>query len=338
LTGGAARMDFTDAIANEVFLSPTVVKRAPEPEHAISAGLAYAGSIRYRTQEFHNEIKGIIDSTKVEEIISQNIESFGEAIANVISKDATEKFIIPEFVAWRRSGEGKLKDVAKRISKRMETWSKSDTGRDQTLKVLANWYKKIETGLHEVTAPVCIKYKIDADALDFPKTFFDPKQPQVPTNPDEVMFSTARIILSVLIATISFVTGVVLFGAGTAILLPTGPFAPIIAGVFLWIIGEAGKQWAMEKAMEMTIPGLIRKVYPESRLKSSLSKRADNTEEAIKTEIIRSIVGGYPDDYPERAKMENLAKQNREEIVNKVSAGIEMALKQRAEEVSILIR
>jgi hypothetical protein len=337
LTGGAARMDFVETVAKEVFSSPTDVKRASEPEHAISTGLAIAGSIRYRTQEFHNEIRSIIDSTKVEDIISQHIKSFAEVIAHAISKDATERFIIPEFITWKRSGVGKLRDVAERISKRMETWSKSDTGREHTLKALVNWYKVIETELHELTVPVCMKYNLATDALDIPKSLFDPRQPKVPTNPDEVMFSTARIVLSAIIATVSFVIGAVLFGGGTAILLPTGPFAPIIIGVVLWVAGEAGKEWAVEKAMDMTIPGWLRKLYPESWLRSNLQKKAAETEEKIRTEIVRSIVGDYPDSYPEKGKMENSAKQHQAEIIKKVTAGIEMALKQRSEEVSILI-
>ncbi len=337
LTGGAARMDFTEAIAKEVFSSPTVVKRAPEPEHAISAGLAFAGSIRYRTQEFHNEIKGIIDSTKVEDVIQKHMGSFAEAIAKVVADNATERFILPEFLAWRNSGKGKLKDVAERISARMKTWNESEAGRTQILRSLAGWYKKIETNLHEITAPICMKYNLAADVLDIPKAPFDPKQPKTSTNPDEVMFGTARVVLSAVIATISFVTGVILFGAGTAILLPTGPLAPIIAGLFLWIIGEAGKEWIMDQIMDSNVPAWLRKIYPESWLKSNVSDRAAVTEEEILTEVVRSIVGGYPDDDPEKVKKEKQAKQNQAEIVKKVTAGIESALRERAEEVSILI-
>jgi hypothetical protein len=89
--------------------------------------------------------------------------------------------------------------------------------------------------------------------------------------------------------------------------------------------------------MNLTIPRPLRQIYPESWLRSHLLNRAADTEHAIRTEIIRSLLGGYPDDDPEKDAKEQQARQNQAEIVNKIAAGIDAALRQRAEEASILI-
>ena len=47
--------------------------------------------------------------------------------------------------------------------------------------------------------------------------------------------------------------------------------------------------------------------------------------------------GGYPDDDPEKNTKEQRAHQNQAEIVHRIAAGIDAALRQRAEEASILI-
>ncbi|HZA29419.1 MAG TPA: hypothetical protein VE735_07565, partial [Gammaproteobacteria bacterium] len=119
---------------------------------------------------------------------------------------------------------------------------------------------------------------------------------------------------------------------------PTGHLAPILAGLFLWLLGEAAKSRVLDAIMNLTIPRPLRKIYPESWLRSHLLNRAADTEHAIRTEIILSLLGGYPpNDDPEKNTKEQQARQNQAEIVHKIAAGIDAALKQRAEEASILI-
>ena len=337
LTGGAARMRFIEEIANEVFPEPTVVRQAPEPEHAISIGLAHAGSIRYRTQAFLKEISEMINSGQVQDVIHSRMSSFAEAIAEVVTTDATQRFILPEFLEWRSSGEGKLKDIAERISARIEAWQRSQDGQQRILRALIKWYRQIERDLHNLTAPLCMKYNLAADVLDIPKAPFDPARPNRVTDADELLFGPARVVMSALLATIGFVAGSVLFGTGVAVLAPTGHLAPILAGLFLWLLGEAAKSRVLDAVMNLTIPRPLRKIYPESWLRSHLLNRAADTEHAIRTEIILSLLGGYPNDDPEKNTKEQQARQNQAEIVHKIAVGIDAALRQRAEEASILI-
>lgn len=337
LTGGAARMGFVEAITKTLFPEPTSVRRAPEPEHAIAVGLAQAGSIRYRTQAFLDEIEGIINSSQVADIIRTHMDSFAKAIADVVATGATERFIIPEFQVWRSSDQGKLSDVAERISTRMEKWQRSPDGRQKTLTALSPWYRRIEQDLHNTTAPVCLKYQLNADVLDIPKEPFDSSRPSALSNPDEVLFSSARVVMSAVLATISFVTGTILFGTGVAVLAPTGHLAPILAGLFMWLLGEAAKEWVLERVMNMTLPKGVRRLYPASWLEKSLRKRSADTEAEIRTEIVRSLLGGYPDEDPEKPIKEQRACESRAVIVQKMTAGIEAALKQRADEASVLI-
>ncbi len=320
LTGGAARMNFVQEVAREVF-SQSAVRKAPEPEYAISVGLAHAGSTRYRTQEFLNEIETLVNSGQARDTISEQMDAFAQAVAHAVADRATERFIIPEFLAWHNSGQGKLKDIAAHISTRLETWLKSEDGRQKILTALNPWYQKLERELHSITAPICIKYKLDTDALDIPKLDFDLKRPTAQVDPSEVMFDDIRVVMSAILATISLVIGTLLFGAGTAILLPTGPLAPILAALFIWVLGETAKGKLIESTMEMNIPGWIRRLYPASWLESNLRDQARKTESEIHAEIRRGIN----------------RQTSKTEIVKKIAAGIESTLRQRAEATSILI-
>nr|WKN38534.1 hypothetical protein K4G66_07435 [Tunicatimonas sp. TK19036] len=337
LTGGAARMDFIEEITKEVFPSPSSVRRAPEPEHTISIGLALAGSIRYRTQSFLKEINELINTGVVDDVIHKRMDSFAQAIADAVANDTTERFFLPEFLSWRSSGEGTLRDIAENISNRMEAWHNSEEGHKHILEALTGWYRQIENDLHKITAPICIKYNLDADVLDIPKAPFDPAHSNPTTDPEEVLFGTARIIMSAVLGAISFVVSSLLFGGGIVLLTPTGPLGVIVAGVVLWIFGETAKELAIERVMDMNLPRLVRQMYPRSFLESNVRRQASKADGEIHTEIMKSILGGYPEKDPDREKKERQAKENQDKIVQEISNGVEEALKQRAGEASVLI-
>ena len=321
LTGGAARMNFVQEVAREVF-SQSAVRKAPEPEYAISVGLAHAGSIRYRASALLDEIKTLINSGEVRDVIGKQMDEFAKAIARAVADRFTERFVIPEVMAWRNSGHGTLQDVTIRISTRLESWLKSEDGRRKIFTALNPWYQQIELMLHGITAPICLKYKLDADSLDIPKSDYDLKRLDI--DPSELTGLSG--LMSAMLATISFVMGTILFGTGTAILLPTGPLAPIIAGALLWILGESVKEELM-------------RWIPASILENRLRKKADENEEELRKEVYLSIIGGYEDYYEEdAASKERLARQNREEIIEGITSGFESALRQRAEDASVLIR
>ena len=338
LTGGAARMDFVLKLAKEVFRAPVHVVRAPEPEHAISVGLAHAGSIHFRTRSFRLEIQELIASTAVEDIITRRTPEFANTVARAVAHNFTSAFILPCFVAWRNADEGKLRHVIADVSTRMKNWAESDEGRKAMLVALKDWYTAIEKELHEITSKICLQWNLPADALDIPRDLFSPNRTGNLASADDLVFGSARPIMSAVLATISFVVGVILFGSGTAMLLHTGPLAPLITGLFLWLIGEAGKKVLIEKVTDMEIPGWIRRRYPESWLKSGILKRASEIDLKVREAIRMSIVGGYPEDEPEREDKEKEAESNRDQIMKRVTRGIEEALELRAEEASLLIR
>ena len=312
-------MNFVQEVAREVF-SQSAVRKAPEPEYAISVGLAHAGSIRYRASALLDEIKTLINSGEVRDVIGKQMDEFAKAIARAVADRFTERFVIPEVMAWRNSGRGTLQDVTIRISTRLESWLKSEDGRRKIFTALNPWYQQIELRLHGITAPICLKYKLDADSLDIPKSDYDLKRLDIDPN------TGLSGLMSAMLATISFVMGTILFGTGTAILLPTGPLAPIIAGALLWILGESVKEELM-------------RWIPASILENRLRKKADENEGELREKVYLSIIGGYEDYYEEdAASKERLARQNREEIIEGITSGFESALRQRAEDASVLIR
>ena len=90
--------------------------------------------------------------------------------------------------------------------------------------------------------------------------------------------------------------------------------------------------------MNSDIPGWQRRLYPEFLLRKNLRGQAAETEKDIHTEITRSILGGYDTLDPNKNTKEQQARDNQAEIVNKLAVGIDSALRERADEASILIR
>ena len=338
ITGGAARMDFVLELAKEVFPAPVSIMRAPEPEHAISIGLAHAGSIHFRTRSFRQEIEHLIESTAVEDIITKRMPEFAQTIADAVAENFTLHYVIPCFLEWRRSDRGTLRGVIENVSAMLKQWLKSDAGQAALLAAMKNWYVGVESDLHEVTSEICVKYKIDADALDIPRNPFSPNEAGRLTNAGDLIFGSARPIMSAILGVISFVIGSILFGAGTAVLMPTGPLAPLLAGIFLWILGEAGKEVVIGKAMDSEIPGWVRRAIPESWVKNNFERKAFETDAQVRETIRISIVGGFPLKEPGREGREKQAEANRERIMRGVTDGVEAALKARAEEAAVLIR
>jgi hypothetical protein len=143
--------------------------------------------------------------------------------------------------------------------------------------------------------------------------------------------------MSAVLGAVSFVISSLLFGGGIVLLAPTGPLGVIVAGVILWVFGEAAKAIAIERVMDMSLPRLVRQMYPRSLLENNVRKQAAKADGEIRTEIMRSLLGGYPEKDPEKEEKERLAQQNQNKIVSEIATGVETALKQRAGEASVLI-
>jgi hypothetical protein len=85
-------------------------------------------------------------------------------------------------------------------------------------------------------------------------------------------------IAKVMNVVVAGVVATTLFGAGTAIIAATGPFAVIIAFVVVLVGLSEGKEAAMRKAQEANIPMWMRKVGGENRLVNKLRQGAGPQE------------------------------------------------------------
>ncbi|MEU7599171.1 hypothetical protein AB0B79_40225 [Streptomyces sp. NPDC039022] len=90
----------------------------------------------------------------------------------------------------------------------------------------------------------------------------------------EVLDNIAKVVNVV----VAGVVAMTLFGAGTAIIATTGPFAVIIAAVVLFIGINEGREAAMTRARQTNIPLMMRKVGGENRLVSKLRQGAGPQE------------------------------------------------------------
>lgn len=326
LTGGAARMSFVAEIAKEVF-PDSEVAGAPEPEHAISRGLAAAGSLRVRTQRFEADIERLIRSGRIERMIEARIEPLAAAIGSAVAKGSMERFIVPEFLAWRESGAGTLRDITARISDRMDRWQRSPEGGATIVAALSGWYAEVEQELQHMTQDVCSAHKLPLDALRLPRSALRGGTVAGPTDPEAVLFRFPKQIASVLLAVVGWAAGIALFGSGTALLAPTGPLAPVGAALVVWLLGQGAKEWVADQALDRQLPKRLRQMWSARRMEQKLLDRAVDTERQIADEVVASIAGGGEQAHAARA-----------EIVRRVGDGIAHALRERAEQAATLIR
>ncbi|MET7606614.1 hypothetical protein ABZS96_29785 [Streptomyces avermitilis] len=317
LTGGASRMHFVQEETREVFGADRMLL-GMEPEVAIARGLALAGRMSLRAAGFRTDIRKLLKSDRIGSLVQDRLPALGEKLGTAVAEGMTERHVIPAFRRWRSGEITTLNDMASGITAALHA-ELTDPENPRLKQVVVDWQNELRPDLEELTRPICRRWHIPPSAMALPTVEVSGGQLEVPFDSaaaTEVLDNIAK-VMNVLVAGVVATT---LFGAGTAIIAATGPFAVIIAFAVVLVGLNEGKETAMRKAQEANIPLMMRKVGGENRLIGKLRQGAGAQERQLASAFSAQFVddGG-------------------QQLVSEIAKGIAEDLDALAESAELLI-
>lgn len=318
LTGGASRMHFVLEQAREVFGTDRVFL-GTEPEVAIARGLALAGRMSIRAAGFRADIRGLLDSDRVGSLVADRLPQLAERLGEAVADGMTERHVIPAFRRWRAGQITTLDEMAAGISRSLHA-ELTDPDNTRLQEAIATWQNALRPDLEELTRPICRRWHLEPSVMALPTVRVSEGKLDVPVDAaaaTEVLDNIASVV-NVVVAGIVATT---LFGAGTAIIAATGPFAVIVAFALVWAGLTEGKDKALAKARESNIPLMMRRVGGENRLITKLQREAGAQEAALA-----------------RAFGERFLEDGGQRLAQEISKGIAEDLEALADEAELLVR
>ncbi|MFE7032444.1 Hsp70 family protein [Streptomyces sp. NPDC057621] len=317
LTGGASRMHFVQDQTREVFGADRVLIGL-EPEVAIAQGLALAGRMSLRAAGFRSDIRKLLKSDRIGSLVQDRLPALGDKLGEAVADGMTERHVIPAFRRWRVGESATLNDMASGITAALHA-ELTDPDNPRLKQVIADWQNALRPDLEELTRPICRRWHIPPSAMALPTVAVSGGKLEVPFDAaaaTEVLDNIAK-VMNVLVAGVVATT---LFGAGTAIIAATGPFAVLVAFAVVWAGLQGGKEAVMGKAREANMPLLMRKVGGENRLITKLRQSAGSQE----AQLAQAFSAQFLED-------------GGQQLMNEITKGIAEDLDALAESAELLI-
>lgn len=307
LTGGAARMPRVLEVAQLVF-GKKRVRRGSEPGLAIARGLVLAGNIDRRISAFRADVARF-ERTALESVVGSGMKGFGKRLGEVLSKDMTSDFVVPEMERWLTGEVDTLDDVGDNINARIGEFAASPEFKARMAEQTASWFNEITSKVERETAPICERHGLPQRTLTPPHIDVDGDQFRVTDSLDLVGDETLDDVLLSLSAVVAGLVATTAFGAGTAVLVPTGVGTVIVAAVAVFVGLAMGldnaKEVAQERLRSYKVPVYVRSMLA-GKIRKKLGERADEIEKETRKAISKAFVSS-PDFSVLRTKVHSAA-------------------------------
>ena len=313
LTGGVSKMPIIKEWCREVF-DDSVIVTSMEPEFSVATGLAWCGKIDDELRQFKEEVKALVDSSTVEQIVEKHISELYHDAVETMVEPILEHVALPVSEKWRNGEIEKLSEIDDVMQKEIDTWLHTDEARALLMKPVAKWLKTVSFELEEYTMPICVKHNVPYSSLSL-NSFLSMSDIEI--NVEAKSLFAVEEITWLIDATISIVVGLLCGGGGVALIANGLP--GIIAGaVISLLILALGKDKMQEVFLNSNIPSPIRKVVPKSYLKA----RMDYISKQVKDNLYDKL---------EQEKNQEITQR----LVKEISVQIESCLTNMAEVVEI---
>ncbi|MFD8968900.1 Hsp70 family protein [Streptomyces sp. NPDC059568] len=282
LTGGPSRMRFVQETARE--LAPDAqVMLGTEPEFAIARGLALAGRMDERTRGFREDVERFLATETVSDLVNERLPQLTEAMGAAVASGLTENHVIPAFTAWRRRDIVTIDGMRNRIISGVN--AELDSTDNVVLnKIVTDWMAELRPELAQHTAVICRRWNLEPTALSLPEVTVSGEKmtAQVSTSVATDVLDNISTLVNV---AISGVVATALFGAGSAIIMATGPFAVLFAAAAIFIGLSTAKEKIMEEIGDKDLPMAARKIRSEASMIRKLREQATEQEAALASEL-----------------------------------------------------
>lgn len=317
LTGGASRMDFVESVAREVFPSAQVLHGA-EPEFSIARGLCYALRVDQKTEKFLGDVRLLIESDEVEQILLRALPKLFYAIAPVIADGMIEDSAMGAFKRWRQGDLKTLDDMSEAIRAALVQSLQDGAIREGFAPIIARWIEGIRPELEALTDPICTRYDLPLTSLRLPSTL-DVDRMGLELSPGDLMnFGVLQTLVDVAVGSI---VAAILGGSGMAVLM-AGPIGLVLSFVIGFVASRLGTSYAKRHLGKWDMPMLMRQAFTVGPFRRKLQGKREQLETQFADQLI-----GLIDPPGEQVR----------QLVDSVSGAIETQLGQMAERARLLI-
>ncbi len=317
LTGGASRMGFIKELAREAFPKARLVQGA-EPEFAIARGLAYALRVDTRTARFEDDIRALIESDAVEEIVKAALPSLMRALAPAIADELVERAAPAAFSAWRAGEVRTIGDMSTAMREGLMMSLEGGALKRALEGVTANWIEEVRPLLEDETDPICARCCLPPATLRLPSSAPDAVSG---LNLSGVTLIDLTLIQTVLDLVVASVVAALLGGSGVALLM-AGPVGLIVSFMIGFIASRLGTTLARQHMDKFVLPAFMRMLFSRRMFEKMLLDRKSAIENSVLVQL-----KGRLDESEEAAKA----------MVDGVSGAIEGQLTEMAERARLMI-
>ncbi|MDL2206329.1 hypothetical protein LJC33_05395 [Eubacteriales bacterium OttesenSCG-928-N13] len=317
LTGGASRMGFIAEIAREVFPNATL-HRGAEPEFSIARGLCYALRVDLKTAEFEAEVKALIDSSEVEDIITRTLPKLFYDIAPIIADDLIENSAPDAFQLWKSGAIKTLDEMSDSIKMTLSDSIKEGEIHERLTATMCNWVERIRPEIEILTDPITEKYELPLTSLRLPSALeVDAMQLDLPTS-GLMNFNFIQTMVDV---TVGAIVAMLLGGGGMALLM-AGPIGLILSFAIGFVASRLGTDYAKKHLDKLDMPAFMRILFTKGAFKRHLEGQRDKLEQAFADQMIALI---------------DPRSEQIDQLIAQVSGAIEGQLGQLAEQARLLM-
>ena len=313
MTGGVSRMQELREWCREVFPEAVVICGS-EPEYSVAKGLAECGLIDDELRDFKADVAQLIESSTIEDIVSQHIDELYKSTVDSIVDPILEQVAIPVIDRWRDGSIDRLDEIDAILEQDIDAYLHSDAGRELLGKTVAAWLKKVSYGLEEFTMPICVRHNVPFTALNLTSYL---SLSDIDIHVDAKDLFAIEEITWLIDAIVSVIVGLICGGSGLA-LIASGIQGILIGFVISALVLTLGREQMQDAFLKLNVPKPMRRLLPKSYLRS----RADRISGEVKSGL-----------YAKLEQERNL--DITQKLVEDISGQIEMYLTKMAEVVEI---
>ena len=267
LTGGVSKLPAVRDWCREVFPESVVITGA-EPEFSVSRGLAWSGRIDDELRQFRTEVRDLVSSSAVEQIVESRIGDLYRSTVDTMVEPILKNAALPVFDRWREGQIERLSDIDKEMEKEIEAYLHTEEAQKLLVKPIAEWLRPVSYALEEYTMPICIRHGVPYRALSL-NSFLNVSDLDIKVDARDVF--AVEEITWMIDTIISILVGLLCGGSGIALI--SGGISGIVAGAMLSLMVLILGMDKMEEAlMNVNIPLPLRKIVPRSRITSRLDR------------------------------------------------------------------
>lgn len=313
LTGGASRMEFIGRMAADAFPQAAVL-HGSEPEFSIARGLCYALRIDRKTLLFQADVRRLIESSAVEDVLRARMDVLLREIAGVISAEIIERCAPDAFHRWKQGALPTIEALGGEIERQVVQSLESGPARERIEQATRAWLDGLRPELEKLTDPVCVRYGLPLASLRLPSALaLDAASLRLETG-GMVDLRLMRAVVDVAVASIV----AALLGGGGVALLMSGPLGLVISFVIGLAVSRIGTGLAQQHVERANLPAFLRVFFTEGAFERGLNARRAEMEARLLTQLLADTRAG-------------------ERIVSDVSGAIERQLDQLADEARLMI-